>query len=172
MIKYTFKTDEPLTIKAADKANAQKIGEALAVISEKNKGHLTPKSVVEAARDRKSPLHRHFEWSDEVAAEKYRMDQARGLIRSINVENADTESGVARAFLSIREKSGVSYRTIDDVLRSPELQQKILAAAERDLIAFESRYRSLEDVCQLIREARYRLAARRNVAGQDTRAVA
>lgn len=172
MIKYTFKSDEPLTIKAAAKANAQKIGEALAVISEKGKGHLVPAAVVDAARDRKNPLHPHFEWDNAAAADKYRLDQARSLIRSIHVESADTESGVARAFLSIREKSGVSYRSMDDVLRSADLQQKVLAAAERDLVAFESRYASLEDICGLIRQARERLSARRSAAGPDNRVSA
>lgn len=172
MIKYTFKTDEPLTIKAADKANAQRIGEALAVVTEKNKGHLTPIAVVEAARDRKSVLHRHFEWDDKIAAEKHRAAQARDLIRSIHVENADSEDGLSRAYLSIREKDGTSYRTIGDVLGSADLQSRVLAQAERDLISFENRFSQLQDICALVRAVRERIAARRVVAGQDTRASA
>lgn len=171
MIRYTFKDDELLTIKSADKANPQKIGEELAAISQKLGGHLVPSAVVDDARDHKSVLHSHFEWSDQVAAEKYRLDQARSLIRSIHVENPDTESGVARAFISIREKSGVSYRTLGDVLKSSDLQQKVLAAAERDLVAFENRYRSLEDICATIRAAREQISARRSEMGQDNRAT-
>lgn len=170
MIKYRFKEDEPLTIKAADKANPQKIGEALGKIAEVSGGHLVPGAVVNAARDTKHVLHRHFEWADKVAAEKYRLDQARSLIRCIHVESEDAESGVTRAFLSIREKSGVSYRTISDVMNSADLQQRILAQAEKDLLAFEARYQNLADICGLIRVARERLAVRRQVAGQDSRA--
>ena len=70
MIKYWFKEDEPLTIKSADKANPQKIGEALTAISVTHGGHLVPAAVVDAARDTKSILHRHFEWNDKAAAEK------------------------------------------------------------------------------------------------------
>lgn len=168
MIKYRFKEDEPLTIKAADKANPQKIGEALGKIAADKGGHLIPSAVVQAARDAKHVLHRHFEWADKVAAEKYRLDQARSLIRCIYVENEDAESGVTRAFLSIREKSGTSYRSITDVLNSADLQQRVLAQAERDLISFETRYSNLEDICGLIRVARERLAVRRQ-AGQDNR---
>ena len=171
MIKYRFKEDEPLTIKAADKANPQKIGEALAKITEANKGHLVPAAVVQAARDAKHILHRHFEWNDKAAAEKFRLDQARSLIRCIHVDSEDAESGATRAFLSIREKDGTSYRSITDVLNSADLQQRVLAQAERDLLAFESRYRNLEDICSLIRAARERLAVRRS-AGQDSRASA
>lgn len=172
MIKYRFKEDEPLTIKAADKANPQKIGEALTKLSVSNGGHLVPAAVVDAARDAKHVLHRHFEWVDKIAAEKYRLDQARSLIRCIHVESEDAESGVTRAFLSIREKSGISYRTITDILNSADLQQRVLAQAEKDLMAFEARYQNLEDVCSLIRAARERLAVRRNKAGQDSRASA
>lgn len=172
MIKYRFKEDEPLMIKAADKASPQKIGEALGKIAASGGGHLVPAAVVQAARDTKHVLHRHFEWVDKVAAEKYRLDQARSLIRCIHVESDDAESGVVRAFLSIREKTGVSYRSISDVMNSADLQQRILAQAEKDLLAFEARYQNLEDICGLIRAARERLAVRRNLAGQDSRASA
>lgn len=169
-IKYVFKEDSFLSIKNAGKANAQVLGEALEAISAKAGGHLMPASVVDAARDRKNPLHKHFEWDNAVAAEAYRLDQARGLIRCIHVQSDDTESGYARAFLSIREQDGVSYRSVDDVMSSADLQQRVLAQAERDLIAFETRYRSLNDICDLVRQARERLAVRRS-AGSDNRTV-
>ena len=170
-IKYVFAEGEILAIKAADKANPQIIGEELEKIAQKAGGHLTPPAVVEAAKDRKNPLHRHFEWDDRKAAENYRLDQARQIVRCIHVENAEAENGASRAFLSVREKDGVSYRSFGDVLASADLQAKVLAAAERDLLAFEARYRNLEDVCSLIRQARQQISARR-VAGHDNRAVA
>lgn len=172
MIKYVFKTDEILAIKVADKADPQKIGEALAVVAQKNNGRLTPDAVVEAARESRSVLHRHFEWDNKIAAEAYRLDQARSLVRAIHCENADIDSGVSRAFLSIKDKEGTSYRSIDEVLASHDLQQRVLAQAERDLIAFESRYRDLEDICALVRSAREQLADRRSRLGRESRAIA
>lgn len=162
MTRYVFDPDQVLSIKAKDKANPQKIGEALERVSAQAGGRLEPRAVVDAARDRKSILHRHFEWRDDVAAEQYRLEQARSLVRSIHVENVDAESGVARAFLSVREKEGVAYRSIGDILGSADLQSRILAQAERDLLAFETRYKSLEDICGLIRQARERLSNRRS----------
>lgn len=161
-MKYVFREDEILTIKARDKANPQKIGEALENVSARSGGRLAPKAVVDAARDRKSVLHRHFEWRDEIAAEQYRLEQARGLIRSISVENTDTSTGYARAFVSVRDRDGTSYRGLEEVLGSQDLQQKVLAAAERDLLAWENRYRDLQDICSLVREARERLSAKRS----------
>src|SRR5207244_3697017 len=152
MVRYVFKEDAVLTIKGADKADPQKIGEALAAISDKAGGHLTPDAVVAAARERRSPLHRHFEWDDATAAEKYRVDQARSLIRSVHLSHEDSEDGMARAFLSVREKGGTSYRALADVLNSADLQRRVLDAAERDLLSFETRYKSLSDICNLIRQ--------------------
>ena len=53
---------------------------------ENRQGRLDPQSVVAAARNKKSPLHKQFEWDDTKAAEKYRLEQARELIRLVRVE--------------------------------------------------------------------------------------
>ena len=49
------------------------------------KGRITPQAVVDEASDPKHPLHKLFEWDDSAAARKYRLDQARELIRSVEV---------------------------------------------------------------------------------------
>lgn len=74
MIRYVFKEDEPIRIKAAAKANPQVIGEALSEVAKNEGGRLTPGAVVSAARSQNHPLHPHFEWDDRVAAEAYRLD--------------------------------------------------------------------------------------------------
>src|SRR5258708_6716193 len=120
MIKYTFK-DEPLTIKNKAKATPQKIGEALAKIAAENKGHLTPHAVLNYAVHTKSVLHKHFEWNDTVAANAFRLDQARTLIRSIRVIDTENDE-TPPAWVSISDKGGTSYRTLQDVLDSADLQ--------------------------------------------------
>ena len=158
MIRSTFRDDGPLPIKNIAKADPQVIGEALASISDDN--GLTPSSVVEAARDPKSPLNPFFEWDDSKAAEAYREDQARALVRIIRVaENEDDEP--VRAFISVSAPGGVSYRSADEVRNSTDLQLVVLRQAERDLEAWERRYRSLKDICDLVTVAREKAAARR-----------
>lgn len=162
MIRYVFREDEPLRIKAAGKADAQVIGETLDEISKKNGGELHPKAVVEAARAKKHPLHQHFEWDDTLAAEAYRIDQARNLIRIVRVEDVNTEEGTARAFVSIAGKDGTSYRSMEDVKRSADLQLALLQSAERDLEAFQRRFRELTDVCKVVGQAREMVQSKRN----------
>ena len=60
------------------------VGEAFANI-EKRDGCCRPSRVVELAKNRKSPLHGAFEWDDDVAAHKFRLNQARNLIRAVGV---------------------------------------------------------------------------------------
>jgi len=48
-------------------------------------GRLLPADVLEEARNPDSPLHGHFEWDDTEAAAKYRLSQARALIRTVKL---------------------------------------------------------------------------------------
>jgi hypothetical protein len=126
--------------------------------------------VVDAARNRKSPLHPHFEWDDTAAAEAYRLDQARNLIRIVRVADDEVEDGSTRAFISINDKTGTAYRPIEAVRRSADLQFAVLRQARRDLDAFEKRYRELSDICVIVAQARE--AVDRKIRETEHRAAA
>lgn len=77
-------------------------------------GRLTPEEVVADAKDPKSPLHSYFDWDDDVAARKYRIAQARTLIRSVRVEvTINDEVLYAPAFTRDPERASnePGYRT-------------------------------------------------------------
>ncbi len=57
-------------------------------------GILTPDSVVEDATDPESVLHPLFEWNNDIAAHKYRVDQARTVISSVTVIVTSTTADV------------------------------------------------------------------------------
>jgi len=61
--------------------DAQKIGEELELI--KSKGVLNTVNIVKRARNPKSVLYDYFEWSDTIAAEKFRLQQARNIVNHI-----------------------------------------------------------------------------------------
>jgi hypothetical protein len=168
VIKYVFK-DEPITIKGAKNADAQRIGEALTAISVEGGGHLSPAAVVDAARDRAHVLHPHFEWRDRIAAEQYRLDQARTLIRVIRViDDQDEDQTPGIAFLSVKANGGHNYYTKSAVAASVQLQALVLQQAERDLQAWEKRYGEIQDICRSVRELRETIAERRRrLIGED-----
>ena len=86
----------------------------LAKIAEENGGNLTPDAVLEDARSKKSPLHDQFEWNDGEAAHRFRLDQARTLIRSVRVEVVTEQKTI----------SVVRY------LRNPEMSSKLQGYAD------------------------------------------
>ena len=153
MIKYIFK--EPVTLKGVTDINdpqiPQVIGEELARLEVELGGELTPERTVAAASDPSSPLHPHFEWDDQAAAEQYRLDQARGIIRSIRA--VDDEGASRPAYLSIKQNGRTSYRSISTVLASHSLREKVLESAMRDLEAWRRRYQDIEDACSLVDSA-------------------
>ena len=162
MVRYVFREDEPIRIKGAKDADPQRIGEALEAISKAEAGELTPKAVVEAARSPNHALHANFEWNDAIAAEAHRLDQARHIIRIVRVEDAAATNGSNRAFLSISDKAGTSYRPLADVRASVGMQDAILKAAARDLDAFQRRYKDLIDVCEAVSKAKEAIQRRQD----------
>lgn len=154
MIKYVFNEDIPVFLKAAKEADAQTIGEALEKIRQEHDGNLKPQDVVAAARNKKHPLHKHFEWDDATAANGYRRMQARGIIRITRQVDASSPKGTSRAFLSINAEEHRSYRALNEVKGSNTLMEAVLNAALKDLKAFEDRYGELIDICDMVKAAR------------------
>ena len=57
--------------------------DAAKVYQEIGSENVTPESVLEKAKDKKSELHKCFDWDDKSAANKYRLQQARQIIQFI-----------------------------------------------------------------------------------------
>jgi hypothetical protein len=53
---------------------------------EEVRGDITPTLIVESAKNKKSVLHKYFEWDDTTAANKFRISQASTLLRHIEVK--------------------------------------------------------------------------------------
>src|SRR3990167_8520546 len=77
------------------------IGNELRKLMDAHGGSVTPTDIVAAARKKGSPLHEFFEWDDTVAAEQYRLVQARFLLRIIvNIDDSENRPMV-RAFVHV-----------------------------------------------------------------------
>ncbi|HOX27401.1 MAG TPA: hypothetical protein PLU44_16765 [Candidatus Krumholzibacteria bacterium] len=115
------------------------IAGALDKVRAKVGGMLDAPDVVKAARPEKSPLHRYFEWDDTEAAELYRVEQARCLIRLV-VTTVPGAAEPVQAFVSLTTERGRGYRHIIDVLDDEDLQQQMLADALAELERWRDRY--------------------------------
>ena len=110
---------------------------------------LTPQKLVDVNRDENHPLHCEFEWDDTVAAEAYRVTQARQLIRDITIVRNDTERKHDRGFV-ITPGGTHTYVPLEDALNNEEWKANLLNAAKRDMIAFVAKYRRLRELSSVI----------------------
>lgn len=127
------------------------VGQHLELLRLQNKGELTPADVVQDARNRNSPLHSFFEWDDGAAAEAYRLQQARGLIRSVVAIYVSEEKPAARvrAFVHIPEKEAPHYRATGQAMSQAKTRKLVLQRAWAELQAWRQRYKDLAEFAEL-----------------------
>lgn len=146
-VVYTWRGSKGLMREAS---SAQIVGNRLTEIENKY-GHVDPRRVVEDARPINSPLHRYFEWNDVVAAEGYRLGQARQLISSVHVQIIDDKKLVTpiRAFVNLladdTESGNREYQGITRVMANVNTRQILLDKAKRELEEWQKRYRDLQE---------------------------
>jgi len=116
-------------------------------IRKRHDGFLRPADVVAFARNPKTSLHERFEWDDGKAAEKYRLEQARHLIRfTVRVISDDAPPIPFYVSLKDDRDNGDSYRALADVMDDPSLRTKLLGQALREAEAWRVRYERLAEL--------------------------
>jgi hypothetical protein len=151
MIRYVFNEEKVLAIKNLEKADPQKLGEAIVKIAKRNNGKAEPDQLWRDAKGNpKHPAYHLYEWDVEKAAEAHWTETSRRIIRSIVPLDDDGEQMNVPAFVSIKADDGVGYRHYAEVMESASLQAAVLAQAERDLLAFQQRYRRFKQLFDLV----------------------
>lgn len=126
--KYRFR-DSYRTPKGV---SAEVAAEELAAIHERE-GALTPPAVVEAARPKDATLHPVFEWDNKKAAEAYRINQARNLIRAVEiVTTTDGKESAAPVYVHIPTPAP-NYERVDVVIQQPDQFALALMSMNRRL---------------------------------------
>jgi hypothetical protein len=134
--------------------SAQAAGEELERIRTLRNGRLDPKDVIEASRDPGAPLHPAFEWNDTKAAAEYRREQAKYLIRSVEVvvEKSADERTPIRAFVSVERDNDRSYTSTFHALSDAELRQQVVGQAWKELEAWQKRHAELVEFAGIFAE--------------------
>ncbi len=114
-------------------------------------GALVPaEAVVDFARDDSTALHAYFDWDDTEAARKWRIEQARHVIRMI-VEVIAQDLPPVRAFVSLTtdRNAGGGYRSVRDVLADDRLREQMLQDALSEFKLFRAKYEGLKELRRL-----------------------
>jgi len=144
--------------------DAQILGQRFESLAQQ--GPLTAETVVDDARPADAPLHPFFEWDDASAAEEYRREQARYLLRHIVVRVTESSEPI-RAFKVVTVSNDEDdpgergYVHINQVAADAGLLQQIIRDEMRVLSGSRKRllqYKKLRPVVTLIDQAIEQLA--------------
>lgn len=146
--------------------DAEKVASEIESIRLASGGVVSPSEIVDAARDESLEIHKAFDWDDESAARKHRIQTARGLTQSLRVTVLDVtiesveEPLPKRLFASVRDYSQDKrgYVTIDEIFARQDWSAQVLRRARADLESWMSRYSELRErlpeVFESVAEAR------------------
>lgn len=130
--------------------DAKFIAEELKAIAKVN-GAITPALVIEKAKDSETYLHNYFEWNDKLAAHKFRLHQARLIIRCITVDINDSTTSFFH-HVSLSKDSPNVYLDLIQCLDSKPLWEQVLHNALSEIQSWTERYKSYQELAP-IREA-------------------
>lgn len=119
-----------------------------------NNGVLRPKDVLAAATTGRwaDELADYFDWNDQAAANKYRLDQARKLIRVVRlivlVDGKPHVEANAYEHVQVSEThyQGGTYVPLIEAVRRPDYRQQLLAKAVQEIERWKAKYAQLEEL--------------------------
>ncbi len=136
-------------------------------------GLLHAEQVIEFAKNPETALHREFEWDDTEAAAKYRLQQARQVIR-VFVKFEPRVNRECRALVSVPSDRSISggYRKTSEVLDSPNYRVQVVEEALKRIEATRDNFNYLPELdplftrlSNMIAEFRKEMAGSQQAAG-------
>lgn len=105
-----------------------------------------PEDIVELAKNPNTELHRCFEWDDKIAADKYRISQARTLICNLVIDTSNQNDPTTTVPVRIfHQAEGASYKSLEFIVKNPNEYQAMLAKCRHELLALKNKYASLSE---------------------------
>jgi len=90
-------------------------------------GRVTPQQVVDAAREKGSPLHPLFDWNARSAASKWWLVQAREIIGAVKYQVHTTETAYkVSGYVRDTEVDGQGYRSVTALRANPSSARESL----------------------------------------------
>ena len=125
-------------VKGLFKADAQKVYEEI------GDRKITPEQVLEIAKDKKTELHKCFEWNNSVAANKYRLIQAQTIIRTLVIKTEEPEELPVRIFQTTSVRN--EYQPIRMFLENKDEYERLLQRCKNELKDIRNRYEQLTEM--------------------------
>ena len=120
------------------RADAQKVYEEI------GDRKITPEQVLEIAKNKKTELHKCFEWDDSKAANKYRLIQAQTIIRTLVVRTEQPDDLPVRIFQTTTVRN--EYQPMRMFLTDKDEYEALLKRCKNELKDIRNRYKQLSEM--------------------------
>ena len=121
------------------KADAEKVYSELETIGTKS-----PQNIVDYAEEHPdSELHKCFTWDDSKAANEWRKQEARQVVRLLVFADDETKQP---AQIRVLQKATDAYEPVKTMVRNNDEYAKLLARAKAELKAFRERYKQINEL--------------------------
>jgi len=129
-------------VKGLFKADAQKVADEI------GDRKVSAQELVDMARDENTELHKCFEWDDSIAAEKWRVQQARIVLSGLVFRTENKEDVPVRIYSLTTERT--VYQPTTHFLKQPDEYQALLQRAKARMTAFIREFETLSELENVI----------------------
>ena len=139
------------------KADAGKVYDELQKIGDE----ITAGQVVKIARNKKTELHKCFEWDDNIAAHEFRKDQARKVMHSIVIiKNPEDDNPIIfRAYENVTVEDGKAYVQIEQALSKEEWREEVFSQIRKGIEQLEMKAEAYENMDITLKKVKHKLRA-------------
>lgn len=128
-------------------ANAEQVASEIESLG----NDVTPTEILEKAKDDTTELHKCFEWEDSVAAEKWRLQQARMIVCHLVIkEDGEDDAGKPEIRIFHKTDRADGYKPITFIMQDKTEYEKLLAHAREELRIFKQKYHNLSELEEIL----------------------
>lgn len=128
------------------KADATKCANEIMEICEEMDS-ATPQQILEKAKDENTELHKCFTWDDTEAAEKWRITEARSVVRNLKIVHQEPdkkpEPTQLRVFYKTDNTSG--YKPTRLILKKPDEYEALVKRCRSELLAIKQKFQNISE---------------------------
>jgi len=137
---------------ACNGVSADEAGRIIMELQNNNYGLVTPDQLVEHARNPNNLLHQLFEWDDSTAAEQFRLEQARNILRSLvyEIEIIPGKVEEIRYTVNVMQNGRNGYVAIESALASEELSRQVIDEAGKYVQMAVKRLRQYRELAKIV----------------------
>ena len=129
-------------------ADAQKCYEEIMEICDDIES-ASPQAILEKARDETTELHRCFTWDDSIAAEKWRINEARLVTRQLVIKEVEVPKDRPEIRLFYKTDNESGYKPTQIIVKQEDEYKQLLARAYSELRAFKRKYSMLKELQEI-----------------------